>query len=91
VTVATFAWFTMVSSATLTDSAQSGSVLPGAQVAPVVPDTMVADSTWLPGSGLATVTEKVTVADAPTPRSPVHDRVGEVNDTVPVLAAPSPL
>ena len=54
---ATFAWFTITSCATLMARLQSASVLPGAQVLPVVAEVIVLASTWLPVSGLATVTE----------------------------------
>ena len=42
-------------------------------------------------SGLFTVTENVMVATAPTARVPVQVRFGLANDTLPAVAAASPL
>lgn len=67
--------------------AQFGSVLPAAQLLPVVVEVMVLASILLPVSGLDTVTEKVTVALAPSARFPVQVRFGLLKDTVPAVAA----
>ena len=67
------------------------SVLPLAQLLLAVAEVMVLARVMLPVSGLLTVTEKVMVAAAPTARVPVQVRFGLANETLPAVAAASPL
>ena len=65
------------------------SVLPAGQLLPGVADVTVLTRILSPVSGFLTVTENVTVADAPTARFPVQVRFGLANDTLPAVAAAS--
>ena len=69
-----------------------GVALPAGQVLPATEDDATAVSTRSAGSGSRTVTDAVTVALAPTARSPLHTRVpGPASKTtVPVVADPLP-
>ena len=58
---------------------------------PAADDVTVLDKTLFPVSGLCTVTENVTVADAPGASVPVHVSTGLANDASPAVAAASPL
>ena len=71
---------TIVSTATGTVTVQGGSPLPAAQLLPAVVEVIVLARILFPVSGLFTVTENVTVADAPTARFPVQVRFGLAND-----------
>ena len=66
-----------------------GSVLPDGQLLPAVVEVMVSTRTLSPVSGSFTVTEKVTVAVAPTARFPVQVRLELANETLPAVAAAS--
>ena len=76
---------------TTTVTEHRASVLPAAQLLPAAADVTVCARTLSPVSGLLTVTENVTVADAPTARLPLQDSTGLVNPTVPAVAAALPL
>src|ERR1700722_170117 len=91
VVVATFAVSAIVSTATFNVTVQLASVLPEAQLLPVVADVRVLVRMSLPVSGLLTVTEKVTVTLAPTARLPVQVRLGLEKLTEPPVADASPL
>ena len=56
--------------------AQSGSVLPDAQLFPVAVEVAVVDRILSPVSGLLTVAEKVIVVTPPGARLPVQVRTG---------------
>src|SRR6201996_8056149 len=77
-----------VSTGTLTEHAAAGDavgqLLPGAAV------VIVLASTWLPASGLFTVTVPVTVTVPPTGMSPVHTTAAPVITSVPDDAVWSP-
>src|SRR5689334_1231534 len=79
----------MVSPDTVTVALHRVSVPPEGQFVPSVADVMVLVSVPFPGSGFFTVTENVIVAVAPAARLPDQLRVGDVNDTVPAVAAAS--
>ena len=81
----------MVRTETVTVVVQRVSVLPLAQLLLDVVEVIVLARLLFPVSGLLTVTEKVMVAAAPTARFPVQVRFGLANDTVPAVAAASPL
>ena len=89
VVVGTFELSVIVSTATGTVAVQDGSALPAAQLLPGVTEVIVLARILLPVSGLLTVTENVTVADAPTARFPVQVRFGLANETLPAVAAAS--
>ena len=91
VVVATFAVSVMTSDATVTVEEQSVSVLPDWQLLPTAVVVSVLDRMLSPVSGLLTVTENVIVAVAPGASVPVQDRFGLANETLPVVAAASPL
>ena len=63
-----------------------GSVPPAGQLLPAVAEVTLSTMSLSPGSGFLTVTEKVTVAVAPTARFPVQVRSGLANDTLPAVA-----
>ena len=67
------------------------SVLPAAQLLPVLVEDTAATRFLSPASGLFTVAEKVIVAAAPTARFPVQVRFGLVYETLPDDADASPL
>ena len=67
------------------------SVLPAAQLLPVLLEVTVLTRLLSPVSGLFTVAEKVIVAVAPTARLPVQVRLGLVYETLPADADASPL
>jgi hypothetical protein len=79
----------MVRIDTGTLTAQRESVLPAAQLLPVVVEVTVLARILFPVSGLFTVTENVMVALAPGARFPVQVRFGLANDTAPAVAAAS--
>ena len=81
--------FVMARTATGTLTVQGGSPLPAAQLLPEVVEVIVLARILLPVSGLLTVTENVTVADAPTARFPVQVRFGLANETLPAVVAAS--
>ena len=62
------------------------SVLPAAQLLPVLVEVTVLTRLLSPVSGLFTVAEKVIVAVAPTARLPVQVRFGLVYETLPADA-----
>ena len=78
---------------TVVTAVQAGLGLPAGQVLPGVADATVLVRTWLPVSGLSTVTEKVMVTVAPTARFPVQVRLWplEARATVPAVVTASPL
>ena len=76
----------IVSTATFTVEVQGGSPLPAAQLLPVVAEVIVLARILLPVSGLFTVTENVTVADAPGARFPVQVRSGLAKVMLPLVA-----
>ena len=80
----------MVIMATGTEVAQAGSVLPAPQLLPAAAVVTRVARTLFPVSGLATVTENVTVAAAPGVRLPAQARSGLANATEPAVAAASP-
>jgi hypothetical protein len=79
VAVDTSELFVIVNTATGTVAVQDGSLLPAAQLLPGVAEVIVVARILLPVSGLFTVTENVTVTDAPTARFPVQVRFGLAN------------
>ena len=79
----------IVSTATGTVVVQGGSPLPAAQLLPRVAEVIVLARILFPVSGLFTVTENVTVADAPGARFPVQVRFGLAKLTLPLVAAAS--
>ena len=91
VVVATLAVLLMVSCDTVTVEKQSVSVLPDWQLLPAPVVVSVLARILLPVSGLLTVTENVIVAVAPGASVPVQVRFGLANETVPAVAAASPL
>jgi hypothetical protein len=76
---------------TVTVLAHRGSALPAAQLLPAADDVTVLDKILFPESGVLTVTENVTVADAPAASVPVHVRFGLANETFPDVAVAFPL
>ena len=66
-------------------------MLPGRQLLPAAAEVTVLARILFPVSGLLTVTENVIVAAAPTARFPVQVRFGLAYDTLPAVAAASPL
>ena len=91
VVVATLAVLLIVSCDTVTVEEQAGAVPPDGQLLPVAADVIALDKIPFPVSGLLTVTENVIVAVAPGASVPVQVRFGLANETVPALAAASPL
>jgi hypothetical protein len=91
VVVVTFEVFVICSDATVTVEEHRGSVLPDGQLLPAAVEVTALVRIMLPVSGFFTVTLNVIVAVAAAPTVPVQVRFGLVNDTVPVLAAASPL
>ena len=91
VVVAALVVVLIVSWDTVTVAEHRGSVLPDPQLLPAAAELTVLARMWFPVSGLFTVTENVIVAVAPIARLPVQVRFGLVNDTVPAVAAASPL
>ena len=91
VVVATLAVLLMISCDTVTVEKQSVSVLPDWQLLPEPVVVSVLARILLPVSGLLTVTENVIVAVAPGASVPVQVRFGLANETVPAVAAASPL
>ena len=89
VVVPTSATLVMVSTATGTVVVQPGWPLPAGQLLPDVAEVIVLARILLPVSGLLTVTENVTVADAPGARFPVQVRFGLAKLTLPLVAAAS--
>ena len=67
------------------------SMLPAAQLLPVLVEVTVLTRLLSPASGLFTVAEKVIVAVAPTARLPVQVRFGLVYETPPADADASAL
>ena len=88
---AVLAVLVMVRPCTVTVAVQRASAPPAGQLVPEVADVIVLARILLPVSGLLTVTEKVMVAVAPAARFPVQVRFGLANDTLPAVAAASPL
>jgi hypothetical protein len=91
VAVLPLAVFAIASDATGTVLAHRESELPAAQLLPAADDDTVLDKTLSPVSGLLTVTENVTVAEAPGASVPVQVRSGLANTTDPAVADASPL
>ena len=75
----------------MTVLAHRGSVLPLAQLLPAVAEVIVLARLLFPVSGLLTVTENVIVALAPGARFPVQVRFELAYETLPAVAAASPL
>ena len=91
VVVGTLAVATMSSDATVTVEEHAGAVPPDGQLLPTAADVTALDKILFPVSGLFTVTENVTVAVAPGASVPVQVRFGLAKDTLPTVAAASPL
>ena len=89
--LAVLAVMVIVSTETVTVLEHLASVLPLAQLLLAVVEVTVLARVLFPVSGLFTVTENVMVAAAPMARVPVQVRLGLVNDTLPAVAAASPL
>ena len=66
-------------------------MLPDGQLLPGAAEVTALDRILFPVSGLFTVTENVIVAVAPGASVPVQVRFGLANETVPTVAAASPL
>ena len=88
---ATFAVLVITSEATVTVEEQAGAVPPAGQLLPPAADVTALDRILFPVSGLLTVTENVTVVVAPGASVPVQVRFGLANETLPAVAAASPL
>ena len=80
---------TLVSSGVSTGMVRLQPVPVAGQLLPAAAEVSVLTISLSPVSGLLTVSEYVTIAVAPTARSPVQVTVPLANDTLPVVAAAS--